>query len=71
MKTNTQQYDESYFDLASQMRQDQNTTHNKLMKNLHRLTSKANNSHLHYLQILRHYLRIIILHYLSYITSMA
>ena len=46
LKKNTYQYHVSYFDLASHMRQDQNTIHDNLIQYLHRLTSKTNNSRL-------------------------
>ena len=42
MKINTLQYNISVFDLASAMRQDENTIHDKLMQNSDRVTSKAN-----------------------------
>ena len=52
------------------MRQDQNTIHDNLMQNLRRLTSKANSSCLVNCRTLKYYLRLIIFHYLAYITAM-
>ena len=41
VKINTLQYSITIYDLASATRQDENTIHDKLMQNSHRLTSKA------------------------------
>ena len=69
MKINMLQYDITMQDLASAMRQDENTIQNKLMQNFHRLTSKANSSCLVNCRTVQYYLRLIIFHYLAYITA--
>ena len=51
------------------MRQDHSTIHDNFMQNLRRLTSQANSSCLVNCRTLKYYLRLIIFHYLAYITA--